>query len=672
MKQDKAKNNKRKINDKKNKKVKKNNEKKSFLSIKNINVDSTKTLLNKIFDKLKTIKIDKRVLLVLMTMFTLSILAVNLKVYDIKKLTETNELAKFYQKFSSCINGYGIVYIPLFAGIYYFYSKFYFDGKKINWWVCALSIFMAFFTVLGYSYDAYQSWDAIFLNRFQFVKALFVILGYYFLFYICLKKLFQYAENYKEKESKNKILNFIFEKYSFIVPMVLIILCWSPYLFNFYPCITTSDTIRQVYEHYGLIGPTGHPWFHTAFLGLFTDFGDLVGNRNFGLFLFIAVQVCILAAIFSYTLHVMKEYKIPMFVRITSLLLYCFNGFFVLFSICAIKDSYFSAFYVLYIVLLFKGCVDENIFKSKKYCISLMVVILLIMLFRLDGMYRLLISFPFLILACRKIWKKLIIIILIPLCLYQGYMRIIIPNFVYTEDNVPYSFLAKYTPLFQQIGRVVKEHGTDAFSEKDTVILRKIYLRYDYLPKEYNPVKADPILFNMNSEITKEDFAEFMRVWLKYFPKYHQDYLQAFLNNTYGYFYPNRNNEIAYFAFADNWKSYDEKEIKLGYIEDRSEQRINLEKIQRIIKRIPVIGMSYSVGMYICVLLIITIYALSNKNKKLFALVAPGLAVLFVCLLGPENGHRRYMLPITFSTPFLISAFFYYGKNAIKNKKRGE
>ena len=79
-------------------------------------------------------------------------------------------------------------------------------------------------------------------------------------------------------------------------------------------------------------------------------------------------------------------------------------------------------------------------------------------------------------------------------------------------------------------------------------------LDYDHLTENYDPTLQDPVKYTFNQSATTEMLNDYYRVWWKMFLRHPDSYIQATLNNTYGFFYINRNSSIAYLEFSNRGK----------------------------------------------------------------------------------------------------------------------
>ena len=94
----------------------------------------------------------------------------------------------------------------------------------------------------------------------------------------------------------------------------------------------------------------------------------------------------------------------------------------------------------------------------------------------------------------------------------------------------------------QQIVRTVKNNYNDI--DEETIEKINKYFIIENVWEDYNPILSDPVKFNFNNEYFSENKSEFISIWLKLFVKYPKDYIEAFISNSYGYYYPEVRNSV--------------------------------------------------------------------------------------------------------------------------------
>ena len=151
----------------------------------------------------------------------------------------------------------------------------------------------------------------------------------------------------------------------------------------------------------------------------------------------------------------------------------------------------------------------------------------------------------------------------------------------------------------------------------------------------------DVFISRPDSNVLKSYFC----VWWQQLLKHPGTYVQAFLNHTYGYFYPDKRaswegEDIGVFEIAES-PYYD---INFG-IEDNWGRNV-LEGYARLVKNTPIIGTLYSVGSHTWILLGCVFYLSAKKKWKDLVVYIPGLCIVVVCMFSPVNACVRYMLPV--------------------------
>lgn len=625
--------------------------------------------------KLLEKKYIKIILLIVLAFLSICVLCINLNEVNVSNLSAQSRLAKFFEKCIESFEGNNVAYVPIFIALYYFYSKTYFDGKKINKVSVILSIFFSVMMVLGYSYKTTNSWDLIFGSGFQLMKSIIVMLGYYTMFYIVIKKLYEFIGSHEIREAKsdNKVINFIFEKHAFIMPFIIILLFWIPYIICFYPGTTPGGDVRdEIYSFYhidnytldsiNLISDdvylnTHHPIIHTLLIGLFMKIGEAFNNYSLGLFLYTLLQVIITAGLLSLIILWMKKRNMPIWLRVTSLGIFCLLSFIPMFAVNLGKEMYSSIFTIMYILLLFDLTINKDNINKKMYIFALIATMLLIMLFRNDGIYRVIIPFICFMICNREYWKKLLIILIIVVGIIEVYNNILLPAFKVSKGSIR----EMLSIPFQQTARTVAVHGKDAYSEEEQEIINKI-LDYDNL-NEYDPNLSDPVKNKFKKDSTKEDLINYFKVWLKNFFKYPTDYIQATLNNTYQYFYPDQNKNIGY----TDLEGLDDGIFDIEINKKFTNGRTIIVNAHKTLRDLPVIGMIYRVGFHVYTLMIAIGYLIWKKQYKMIIPLMPLIITLLICLASPVNGHWRYSLPIMMSFTVIISVIVYTILN--KNEK---
>lgn len=466
----------------------------------------------------------------------------------------------------------------------------------------------------------------------------------------------------KNLDIKKSKFNTLLKEKPFIFSLIFILLCWLIYLIAFYPGILSPDPSYQILQYFGIdnkysyysilidksvILTNHHPVIHTLLLGSCIKIGiKLFNSFNIGLFIYTLIQTFILAATLSYTIKFMKEINVNEKYRKLCLFIYALVPVFPLYALSPVKDVIFGCLIILYVISLYKF-IKNKCSMNVKNIVREIILIILIMLFRNNGFHVVLLSFPFLFLTSKKNLKKYLLIFLVVISFYFSYNKVILPHFKITNGSVR----EMLSVPFQQTARYVKKHKNEV-TKSEKKAIDKI-LDYDTIDKRYNPKLADPVKNKFNRYYTNNDLKNYFKVWFLELKKHPITYIEATINNTYGYFYPVETNWYVYiipkkivndFGFDYSFNSL----YILRYV---------LSAIALVFPYIPFIGLFVNIGFNTWILLFMLSYLLYKKNYKSIIYILPSLILLLVCFVSPANTYFRYALPNIFLMPTLFSMF---------------
>ena len=591
-----------------------------------------------------------------------SLLAINANVVDIKELLDEGRV---YADVSVCSNTGLLASLLIFVLFLVIYKKY---NKKSNWNINVLSILFTIFMIFGKSYMEVHNSSLIFGHYALFILAVLMAIGYFFIFKFCLSNIFYYLDKYKNINGNNKILKYL-KDHPFIVSLITILICWLPYVVAYYPTILSPDPSYQIKQFFGIRTKYAdyailldesmqitnhHPVLHTLLLGSCLKLGTIIGNDNLGLFFYSIIQIGVLSCTLAYSIkYMIKNMNMSNKVSLLFLLIYSLVPIFPFYSMSAVKDVLFSSFIVLYVILL-HNVVKKNGEGFKIYQYLLMfLLMLLIILFRNNGIYIIMLSMPVLIWIVRKKWISYTILFVASLTFNTCYNDVILPYFKIT----PGSIREMLSIPFQQTARYSKYHGEE-LSDEDIVIIDKV-LNYDTLADRYNPELSDPVKNKFNKYTTDEDLKKYFEVWFDGLKKHPVTYIDATVENIYGYFYPEKQNWYIYAKFEDRIleDGFEYSYNSLGWL------RTVLQSFGASFSRIPVIGLIVNIGFNTWLVLILMMYLVYKKEYKKLVIYLPALISILVCIASPANTYFRYVLPYIFSMPIMVASVIEQKKN---------
>lgn len=541
-----------------------------------------------------------------------------------------------------------------------FYKK-YNDIKKEKGYNILSFIFASLLT-LGFSYSVVEDASLVTGNIVLILLSTIKLIMYYkfisLVINLVMSKIRQTDfSKIKEPSILKKFKNY-YEAHPYKTTIIIILLAWLPYIISFYPSILSPDPSNQIKQYFGMethyiegvklideniLITNHHPVFHTFILGGFTKLGEIILNVNFGLFLFSCFQMFVLISALTYSLVYLKKLKVPFIFRFIILIIYAILPIFPLYALSPVKDTMFAALLIFFLIETHKLLTRKDYTKTEYLTLGLLM--LFMMLVRNNGVYILVFSIISLIIVLKEKRLPIILTIIATLFVYEAHNKILLP----TMHITPGSIREVFSVPFQQTARYVKYHSEDLDSHEIEVIDK--VLGYDTLAKRYKPNIVDPVKNEFNKETTTEDLKEYFKVWGNGLIKHPITYINATVNTVYGYFYPNTSNWYIY-------HNYDHRLINSGinYHYNKLEiPRQILSGFGLAYPYIPLLGAQVNIGWNVWIYMLLLTYLIIEKQKKYIPLLMPTFILLLTCVVGPVNTYFRYMVPIVFSLPFIIS-----------------
>lgn len=218
--------------------------------------------------------------------------------------------------------------------------------EKINIFALINSILLFLFVIIGVCYDKYATITKIFSKpQLLILFPILIIVFYYF-----LKFIYSFFHNYKPREKANypKIITFIFYRHPFLSMSIFTILISSLYLVFFYPGTMSFDGNWQLnsYFHYWTWNDH-HPALLSIIMANILKFGNSILDANFGIFLFILIELIINGLVYGYVLNIMNKLNSPLILRVITFIFLSLFPLWSINSITYIKDT------IYYLVFLF-------------------------------------------------------------------------------------------------------------------------------------------------------------------------------------------------------------------------------------------------------------------------------------------------------------------------------
>lgn len=551
-----------------------------------------------------------------------------------------------------------VIYIVLFVLLFIFY-KYLYKEEKLDKKYIVFIIIMSFILVLGYSYQVTSTSKLFFGSITNFIISIINIIGYYYFFKTLIHLFIKFSQ--KEYICNNKLINKFKDK-PFLYSFIFLSICYGIFLVLYYPGIINYDNANQIKEVMGMhtryldaINPISNstltnfnPIIHTLLLGGLFKLGYIIGNVNFGMFLYTILQLIIVISIYSYAISYGIKQKVNPLYSFIILLILGIIPTFGYYSITLVKDTLYTAFLLLFTIRIYDFIKSKNV--TKKDYIILFLTSLLVCLFRNNGIYLVIVTLPFLMFKNRKLPIFLVIITL--LISYVSFNKVLLPTLGISGTSIRETLSIP----FQQTARLVKLKES-VIDNEDKEIIDKI-LDYDNLLNDYNEDLSDPVKNKYNKDASTKDLIEYFKVWFKYLLKEPIIYIDATINNITSYFNP----------YESSWKVYHKLNRKLPeagfdyHYNKLSNGREVMHNYELFIEGSP-LGLILNMGILTWFSILIFIM-LINKNKNYIFMIPNIISILF-CVLSPANTYYRYMYP----TLVIIVCLFPLIMNNLKANK---
>lgn len=426
-----------------------------------------------------------------------------------------------------------------------------------------------------------------------------------------------------------------------------LLFCWLFWFLYQFPGVLTPDSISQFSQATGLIPFNNHhPILHTLLFSLFYHIGFfLTGSINTGIACYVLFQMCTMAAIETYTLSLLARSGAS---RLWLILSFCFWGlvpFHAIFAVTVWKDILFSGFMLLYLCFLYELlCNPDN---RPGIWAGLSLSGFFVCTLRSNGLYIFLFTLPFVLFAFRRTWKKMFAVQVGILLL-----SLIITGPVYTACHVERaSFTESLSIPLQQIACVVS-NGRQLSAEQEMLI--DDVVDTSLIPEYYNPVISDPIKalvsYNHADAIIRNP-SKYFTLWIQLGISYPGDYLQAFIDQTKGYWFP------APAALRTN-EGISPNEIGLSWphlLRGQFPVKIS-EILLKLPDMLPVYGILWSIGAYFWAVLYFAAYQFLYGQRRFLVLFVPFIGTVLTLLLAtPVASDLRYAYPLILAAPFFIA-----------------
>lgn len=440
-----------------------------------------------------------------------------------------------------------------------------------------------------------------------------------------------------------------------------LLLCWMPWFLYDFPGVMTPDSLSQFAQATGQRAYSNHhPLVHTLLIQAVYSLGfALTGNTYLSIALYTLVQMILMALIETAVLSLMADMGLKKIYRILTFLLWALLPVHGIYSVTMWKDVLFAGFLMLYALCLYRllqlkkergGSQIPGLSFSRDYRLLLLLAAsgLLVCLFRSNGLYVFVFTLPFLLYAFRRSLLPMAAVQILVLCaalLIKG------PVFDAWQVEKP-AFTESLSIPLQQTARVISE-GRELTGEQKELLNRVADI--SYVPEYYNPTLSDPIkalvLYN-HADYLEEHKGEYFRLWLEIGLAYPRDYIEAFIDQTKGYWFPGEPDMLVNEGISPNELGLEWKPIVHGLKVTKA-----VEILLKLPTIFPVYGILFSIGAYTWGALFLAGFCFLHGKRRNLILFLPFAGLIGTLLIAtPVASDFRYAYPLILAMPLLIAA----------------
>ena len=354
-------------------------------------------------------------------------------------------------------------------------------------------------------------------------------------------------------------------------------------------------------------------------------------------------QMCMLALTVSYLIGTLRQFRLRSLGCFIITLFYALIPYHAVFSVTVWKDILFAA------GVLFFGCSMLRLLKE--ITISSLIVMgisgLVMCLFRSNGWYAFLLCLPFLLFYFRRKARTVF-----PVLIGVFAVAVIVKYPVMNSLSVIQPDLIESLSVpTQQITAVI---CNDRPLTQEQLTLIENVVDLTYVKDLYNPYYADNI-----KELVRaghQDYlvahkGEFLKLWIQLGLAYPGDYLEAYIHQTYGYWYPD-----SFYLVAE---AEGVSATSLGVSHTPLIGGPLVVKGKEIAIKLggmlPLYGTLWSMGVALWVLIFCIGNSFIRREKRKLILYLPTVALfLTVMLATPVATEFRYVYFLVFGLPFYL------------------
>lgn len=424
----------------------------------------------------------------------------------------------------------------------------------------------------------------------------------------------------------------------------IILACWTPFYLWSFPGIVTSDSTTQILQALNRTYSNHHPVVQTWLIQMvWCVTSSFTESLNVLVACCTILQSLFMAFTFAYVVYILGRNKVRKSVCILTLLYFAITPYNIMMPINMWKDTLFAAGFLLFLVGTWQLTKEKNV---PNILLTIVGGIILCM-FRNNGWYAFVASLPFILI---KFWKKrkdICVTVIVVLVVAIGLRGPVFKAFNVAEPNVVESLAI---PM-QQIANVIS-NGKELTDEEISAISEVIEI--EKVPETYDAQCADYIknliLIKGNTDTIVQNKGVYFLTWLKIGIRNPGLYLEAFVNQTEGYYNP----DIQRWQYTQGvWDT--QMPIENTPLLPNSVCKSLKWYVSDWLYRIPVLGMIKSIGFFVWLMFSMLGLCFFKRKYESALLFIPLIAYWgTVVIATPVYAEFRYIYCLFVAMPVLL------------------
>lgn len=461
---------------------------------------------------------------------------------------------------------------------------------------------------------------------------------YLFSFMICKNSIATILASYNDKFP-------FYRKHVFLITTLLCFVFWLPMFLYLFPGILTPDSLSQVSQLLGLTPYSNHhPWLHTLLIKLCYSFGCLfTSDLTTALSFYTVVQMILFAMSIAYLLSTCVAFELNTYICLAITAFYTLVPYHAVYAVTIWKDILFAAAILCFTCSLFR--ISHRF--TKLHCIIYICSCILFCLLRSNGWYAFLVSLPFLLYHFRNEWKRYVPLHILVLAVVLVFKIPVMNAFHVSQPDLVESL---HIPI-QQVANVIvhdRELTEEQLALIDAIVDDRNTIKEVYVPTFADNVKD--LIRAGNQDYLVANKGAYFKLWFQLLCKYPGDYIDAYINQTYGYYYPD-----IFYTMADNegisQTSLDivARPIIHGPLVIKCK-----EILLKLYQMVPVYGLIWCMGSMAWLLLFLLALSIVRDERKSVYYIPCIALILTVLIATPVAADFRYVYFLFVNMPLYV------------------